>query len=86
MTACGNHFSYNAPPGPPWDRQPHQKNYRVSTEQALEGRARFESVVRTDSLNHARVSWQCGSSGGCEQAQMRGLGRTYGVARGRGAH
>eukprot|EP00965_Chrysotila_dentata_P225524 6194818-Pleurochrysis_carterae.AAC.6 len=28
------------------------------TEQPLEGRARFESVVRTDPLNHAGLSWR----------------------------
>eukprot|EP00965_Chrysotila_dentata_P123369 4077214-Pleurochrysis_carterae.AAC.1 len=30
--------------------------YRTCTEQPLKGRARFESVVRTDSFNHARLS------------------------------
>eukprot|EP00965_Chrysotila_dentata_P032285 1076317-Pleurochrysis_carterae.AAC.5 len=31
--------------------------YRLFTEQPLEGRVRFEWVVRTDASNHARLSW-----------------------------
>eukprot|EP00965_Chrysotila_dentata_P063896 2117621-Pleurochrysis_carterae.AAC.1 len=29
MTACGDPFSYNAPPGPPWVRQLHQMIYKI---------------------------------------------------------
>eukprot|EP00965_Chrysotila_dentata_P190164 6173715-Pleurochrysis_carterae.AAC.1 len=32
--------------------------YSNSTEQPLKGRARFEAVARTNSFNHARLSWR----------------------------
>eukprot|EP00965_Chrysotila_dentata_P027604 917705-Pleurochrysis_carterae.AAC.1 len=46
------------PPGPPWVRQHHQMIYRFSTEQLLKVRARIDSVARTNSFNHARLSWR----------------------------
>eukprot|EP00965_Chrysotila_dentata_P012315 404985-Pleurochrysis_carterae.AAC.1 len=57
-TVHGDQFSYNVPPGPPWIRQLHHINYSHSTRQPLEGRARFGSVARTNSFNHARLSWR----------------------------
>eukprot|EP00965_Chrysotila_dentata_P079579 2624301-Pleurochrysis_carterae.AAC.1 len=50
MTASGGHFFYNASPGPPWVRQLYHEICKNSTKQPLEGRARFESVARTDSF------------------------------------
>eukprot|EP00965_Chrysotila_dentata_P040848 1354320-Pleurochrysis_carterae.AAC.1 len=38
------------------ENRAHHMIYRIYTEQPLEGHARFESVVRTDSLNHACLS------------------------------
>eukprot|EP00965_Chrysotila_dentata_P000231 7163-Pleurochrysis_carterae.AAC.1 len=58
MTAFGDPFSYNAPPGPPWVRQLHQMIYKILLQSSRSRSCRFESVVRTDSLNHARLSWR----------------------------
>eukprot|EP00965_Chrysotila_dentata_P104587 3454187-Pleurochrysis_carterae.AAC.1 len=32
--------------------------YRNNTKQTLDGRARFESILKTDSFSHPRLSWR----------------------------